>query len=210
MDIITIALLFALSYLIGSLPIGYAIGRLNGVDIFKTGSGNMGANNIARHLGKFWGIVTWFSDSAKGIVAILIARSLVPTEFHNIATIVGGVGAIVGHTWSIAVMFITGRLRGGKGASTAIGTWLTFIPPVVLAVIMSIWALIILTTRYVSLAVLVATALIGLTIIVLVLQQSFEPVYLLYLIVPVIIFYRHRENILALSEGRERKLGQRV
>jgi glycerol-3-phosphate acyltransferase PlsY len=210
MDILTPLLIFLLAYLIGSLPIGYLIGKLHGINIFKIGSGNMGANNIVRSLGFFWGGMTWFLDSMKGIAAILLARALVAPEHHALATILGAIGAIIGHNWSIAVMVITGRLRGGKGAATAIGTWLTFIPPILIAVAMSIWVIIVVTTRYVSLAVLVTTALIGVAVVALVLAQFFEPIYVLYLIVPIIVFYRHRENILALSQGKERKLGQRV
>ncbi|MDX2162644.1 MAG: glycerol-3-phosphate acyltransferase [bacterium] len=203
-------LLFAAAYLIGCIPVGYIVGKLNGIDVFNTGSGNMGANNIARALGYFWGGLTWFLDSMKGVAAILLLRLLTPPDQMGMATVIGAVGAIIGHTWSLAVYAITGRLRGGKGAATAIGTWLTFIPPVMVAVIMSIWVLVVVITRYVSLAVLLTTGLVAAGVIVMVATNFFAPVYLLYLVVPVIVFYRHRENIIALREGRERKLGQRV
>ncbi len=210
MDVFAALLYFVLAYLLGSVPIGYLIGKAHGFNIFNEGSGNMGANNITRKLGYFWGGLTWFLDSMKGIGAILLIRALVPSEEYALATVIGAVGAIVGHNWSVFVAMITGRLRGGKGAATAIGTWLTFFPPLMIAGVMAIWVLIVVITRYVSLAVLVTTGLVALTVIVMVAQGSFAPIFLLYLLVPIIVFYRHRENIIALSEGRERKLGQRI
>ncbi len=210
MNIFTVLLFFAIAYGLGSIPIGYLIGKTHGFNIFNEGSGNMGANNIARKLGYFWGGLTWFLDSMKGIGAILLIRALAPAEDFALATVIGAVGAIIGHNWSIFVRLITGRLRGGKGAATAIGTWLTFIPPLMIAGVMAVWVLIVVITRYVSLAVLVTTGLVALAVVIMVAQGSFAPIFLLYLLVPVIVFYRHRENIIALSEGRERKLGQRV
>jgi glycerol-3-phosphate acyltransferase PlsY len=202
--------LFVLAYAIGSIPVGYVVGKLHGFNVFTVGSGNMGANNITRRLGFFWGGLTWFLDSMKGIAAILIIRALSPADDDALATVIGAVGAIIGHTWSFAVKLITGKLRGGKGAATAIGTWLTFMPPLFFAGVMAVWVLIVVITRYVSLAVLVTTGIIALAVVIMVAVNFFTPVYLLYLIVPLIVFYRHRENIIALSEGRERKLGQRV
>ncbi len=210
MEIQSVLLLFATAYLIGAIPVGWVIAKLHGIDVFKIGSGNMGANNITRSLGYFWGGLTWLLDSTKGIAAILLARSFVPEDQHAFATVIAAVAAILGHTYSIWVMLITGKLRGGKGAATTIGTWFTFIPPLLVAGIMAIWVVIVVVTRYVSLAVLVTTGLVGLLVVVMVAMGSFAPVYLLYLLVPLIVFYRHRENILALSEGRERKLGQRA
>ncbi len=210
MNIIDTVFLFALAYAIGSIPVGYMVGKFNGINIFKIGSGNMGANNIARSLGLFWGGLTWFLDSMKGIAAILLMRALTLPDQMGFATVIGAVGAIIGHNWSFAIKLITGKLRGGKGAATAIGTWLTFMPPLFFAGVMAVWVFIVVVTRYVSLAVLVTTGIIALAVIIMVAVNFFTPVYLLYLIVPLIVFYRHRENIVALSEGRERKLGQRV
>ena len=210
MDVVSIILLFVIAYGIGSIPVGYVIGKLHGINIFTVGSGNMGANNIARSLGFFWGGLTWFLDSMKGIAAILLIRALTPSDQAALATVIGAVGAIIGHNWSFAVMLITGKLRGGKGAATAIGTWLTFIPLHIFAAVMALWVVIVVITRYVSLAVLVTTGIIAAAVIIMVASGTFTPIYLLYLLVPIIVFYRHRENIIALSEGRERKLGQRV
>lgn len=198
------------AYLIGSIPVAYIIGRLHGVNIFETGSGNMGAGNIARSVNKVWGGITWFLDSVKGIAAILVAQQLVSPDQYALATMLGAVAAIVGHNWSVFTVFITGHLRGGKGAAAAIGTWFAFVPLWIIAVVMTIWVIIVVTTRYVSLAVLVATALIGVAITVLVLSNFYSPIYISYLIVIALIFYRHRENIQALIEGRERRLGEKA
>jgi glycerol-3-phosphate acyltransferase PlsY len=195
------------AYLIGSIPVAYLVGRLHGINIFKVGSGNMGAGNIARAVSKTWGGITWLLDSMKAIVAILIVREIAPPDHLAVATMIGSIAAIVGHIWSIFVWFITGRFRGGKGAATAIGTWFLFIPLPLIAVVMSIWVLIVVTTRLVSLAVLTAIILISASIISLVLTGSYEPLYLSYLLVSALVIYRHRANIEALLEGRERRLG---
>ena len=197
------------AYLIGSIPVAYLIGKLHGINVFEIGSGNMGAGNIARAVNKKWGGFTWFLDSTKGIVAILIARQLAPPDQAAVATMVGAIAVIVGHVWSIFVVFITGRFRGGKGAATTIGTWFLFIPLPLIALVMSIWVLIVATTRLVSLAVITAIGLISILIVGMVVTGSYQPIYLSYLLVSVLILFRHQENIKALIEGRERRLGDR-
>ena len=111
-------LVLVLSYLLGALPTAFLVARLRGVNIFKVGSGNMGATNVARALGLGWGILTWFLDMSKGVVAILIARQIM-TNTLAIATVIAGIACIIGHNWSIFVALLTGKLRGGKGASVA-------------------------------------------------------------------------------------------
>ncbi len=210
MDILTIVLMIVVAYLIGSIPVAYIVGRLHGINIFTVGSGNMGAGNIARAVNKTWGGITWFLDSLKGVIAILVVRQFVPAEYQGLATMIGAIAAIVGHNWSIIVLFIAGKIRGGKGAATAIGTWFLFIPPLVIAVVMSIWVLIVLITRYVSLAVLTTTALIALLVVFFVVSGYYQPIYMSYLIVSALVFYRHRDNIKALIEGKERRLGEKA
>jgi len=210
MNIGTLLLMVGLAYLIGSIPVAYLIGRLHGVNVFNEGSGNMGAGNIARLINKKWAVLTWTLDSIKGVIAILVARQVMPADQYALATMVGAIAAIVGHNWSIFVLFITGQIRGGKGAATAIGTWFLFIPPLFIAIVMAIWVAIVLTTRYVSLAVLTTMGLISLLVIYWVADGNFQPVYLTYLVVTGMIFYRHRENIKALLAGKERRLGDKA
>lgn len=198
------------AYLIGAVPFPYIIGRLNGINIFSVGSGNMGANNVTRALGLGWGLITWFLDSAKGIIAILVARRLADGDHLAWATMIGAVAAIVGHTWSIFAYLITRRIRGGKGAATAVGTWFMFMPLLAIAVVMILGVLIVLITRYVSLGALLTNGAITVIILLMVAMGNLDPIYLGYLIISAIIFYRHRENMVAIWRGTERRFGERA
>jgi acyl phosphate:glycerol-3-phosphate acyltransferase len=202
-----IVLTFWIAYLVGAIPIAYLVSRLHGVDIFTIGSGNMGATNVARAVGTGWGLLTWALDMVKGVGAIVIARQLI-SDHTSAVTMIAAIGVIMGHNWSIIVMMITGHLRGGKGAAAALGTWLIFIPPLLIVIAFGIWLAIIITTRFMSLAVLTMTSVISLMIIGLVMVGYYEPVYVNYLIASGLIFFRHRDNIQRLLRGSERRFGE--
>jgi len=210
MNLIHIGILFIAAYLMGAVPFAYLIGRLNGIDIFTIGSGNMGATNIARSLGYFWGVVTMFLDSAKGVMAILILRELAPENHRLLVTMVGAVGAVLGHMWSVFVWMITGQFRGGKGAATATGTWFMFLPMLFIVVVMALAVVVLAFTRYMSLTVLISNTIISVVVVSLVLLNGYDPLYLIYLPICAVIFYRHRENIKSLLNGTERHFGERV
>ncbi|MFN7209666.1 MAG: glycerol-3-phosphate acyltransferase [Aggregatilineales bacterium] len=215
MDILQIplnaALAALLSYALGGFPSAYVIGKLNGIDIFKVGSGNMGATNVLRALGFKWAALVWLMDTGKGVLAVLLVRGLLGGD-STLNSVIAGVGAVVGHSWSLPVRLITGRLRGGKGAATAGGTWLIifFQWAHLILVPLSVLFAVIIATRYVSLAVL-ATAATGLLIALLLVAQNpanASPLYLVYAALVVgLVYYRHRENIQRLREGRERRIG---
>jgi glycerol-3-phosphate acyltransferase PlsY len=207
MHIEQIVLTFWIAYLIGSIPVAYLVARSRGVNIFTIGSGNMGAANVARAVGGRWGILTWGLDSVKGAITIYLVRQMNP-DHTAMATMVGAIGVIVGHNWSVVVMIITGRLRGGKGAAAAIGTWLVFLPLWLVVAAFFTWVGILILTRFVSLAVLTTTGLVSLGLIALVVFGYYDPIYISYLIVTAMIFFRHRENIQRLIAGNERRFGQ--
>ena len=167
----------------------------------------MGATNVARAVGTGWGLLTWALDMVKGVGAIVIARQLI-SDHTSAVTMIAAIGVIMGHNWSIIVMMITGHLRGGKGAAAALGTWLIFIPPLLIVIAFGIWLAIIITTRFMSLAVLTMTSVISLMIIGLVMVGYYEPVYVNYLIASGLIFFRHRDNIQRLLRGSERRFGE--
>jgi glycerol-3-phosphate acyltransferase PlsY len=198
-----------ISYIVGSFPTAYLIGRVHNINIFDVGSGNMGANNTARALGIKWGVFVWLVDSAKGITAILLAREIVDGH-HAVATVLSAVAVVTGHNWSIFATIISGRVRGGKGAATASGTWVLLVPPLIIAGILMIWATIVYLTRYVSLAVLTSVALASLALVGMVLLEVREPIYVAYMLVTLAVFYRHKTNIRALIAGTERRLGERA
>jgi acyl phosphate:glycerol-3-phosphate acyltransferase len=212
------------SYLIGSTPTAYIIGRLRGVDVFKVGSGNMGATNTARALGnKNYFYLVLVLDAIKGMIPILLARLFIAPQENAfyiaetssqaqawyLATILAAVSAVIGHNWSVFALMITGKLKGGKGAATAFGTVLMVAPPLVIVVISIIGFLVIKISRFVSLGVLTMNTIATVWLIVLAVQSLFPPVYMLYvLIVSAMIYYRFRENIRSLLAGTERRFGE--
>lgn len=202
-----VALIFGISYLIGSFPTAYVICRLHGVNIFEVGSGNMGANNTARAIGVQWGFAVWLFDGLKGLFAMLVARYIVAPDDGSAAMIISAVAVVFGHNWSLFATLLTGRVRGGKGAATASGTWILLAPPALFPVVLMLWALIVAITRYMSLAVLTCVAVVSAVIILL---RGDDPIYILYILVPLMVFYQHRQNIKALLEGTERRFGDRI
>src|SRR5579859_4014170 len=109
--------IFLVAYIVGSFPSAYLIGRLNRINIFDVGSGNMGANNITRALGFKWGAVVILMDVSKGIAGVLLGRVLMPGDELS-GGVIGAIAVVVGHNWSVLATLITGRLRGGKGVAT--------------------------------------------------------------------------------------------
>lgn len=205
--------IFALivGYLLGSTPSAYLIGRLNGIDIFKIGSGNMGATNVLRALGFKWAALVWLIDTGKGVLAVLLARAFPGDPLMN--SVAGGLAAVCGHNWSLFVRLITGQLRGGKGAATAGGTWLAVFSPFIHLILLPLSVMVAMTlaTRIISLSVL-ATAVSALILAILFVTGTGNSyLYAVYaLLIVALVFYRHRENIQRLREGRERRLGERA
>ncbi|RPJ01308.1 MAG: glycerol-3-phosphate acyltransferase [Chloroflexi bacterium] len=204
-----VILVIVLGYIIGSFPTAYLVARSRGVDIFKVGSGNMGANNVARALGPQYGALVWIVDGSKGILAILLARWIL-SDNQAAASSLAAVSAVAGHNWSLLATLITGSIRGGKGAATASGTFLLLAPTLLIALVLAVGAVIVLLTRYVSLAVLTSVAVAGIAFLILVLVGSLEPGYVLYLLVSWMVFVRHRSNIVNLLAGKERRWGERA
>ncbi len=186
-----------LAYIFGSAPAGAWVARTYGVDIQKVGSGNTGATNILRTLG--WGpaLVVAFFDVFKGGIAVLIARLLGIDGW-----LLGGVAvaAVLGHNYSIFMGF-----KGGKGVATSFGTML-FVSPWVALCVLPVGILIIWLTRYVS-AGSMAGAFAAVMMAILARQPLWEIVTLM--ILSALIFWTHRENIVRLREGNERRFGEK-
>jgi glycerol-3-phosphate acyltransferase PlsY len=208
-------LIFLLAYIVGSFPSAYIIGRLNRINIFEVGSGNMGANNVIRSLGLKWGIVVVALDVTKGVIGVLIGRLIMPWDPIS-GGVIGAIAVVIGHNWSVLATLLTGRLRGGKGVATAAGTMFLMAPIHVIAITLALWALIVILTRYVSLGALVGTAIgCGVMLLMIAQQQiyniSIPPSYSIYsLALTAMIYLRHWKNIISLLTGRERRLGERV
>jgi len=191
-----------LSYILGSIPFGYVIGRLKGVDLRAIGSGNIGTTNVYRALGLRYALCVFVLDSTKGLTATTLLSSLAREEAAY-APIICGLAVIAG---SVASLFM--RFRGGKGVATAVGVFIG-LAPIATIVSIAVWAIVVGLTRYVSLGSI--TAAICLPILIHLLGSSYtvtQPTLYLSLCVAAIVIIRHRSNIGRLINGTEHKIGR--
>ncbi|MBC7341557.1 MAG: glycerol-3-phosphate 1-O-acyltransferase PlsY [Clostridia bacterium] len=185
------------SYILGAVPFGYLVGRYLGTDIRKFGSGNIGTTNAFRVLGAGPGLVVLFGDVAKGVIPVLLgSRVGGPT-----LAVLAGILAVIGHNWPIFLKF-----RGGRGVATGAGM-LIALAPLVTLICFSVWIVVVLTTRYVSLGSIVAAC--SAPIVMLLLHQPWQFV-LVTILLALVIVWRHRPNLKRLLAGTEYKLGDRV
>jgi glycerol-3-phosphate acyltransferase PlsY len=187
-------LLASLAFLLGSLPTGLLIAKVRGVNLKETGSGNIGATNVLRTTGKGPALLTLIGDSAKGAVAVLIARYFGAGVFFEGVV---GLCAVLGHNFSLFLKF-----RGGKGVATSLGVLTIYSPQTGLFTII-IWLMTVLITRYSSLGALVSFGLLPLSALVL---DSREKVPVLFLMT-LLIFVRHKDNIRRIIKGTEPRIG---
>ena len=212
-----VILIIVASYLIGSFPTAYLLGKLKRVNIFEAGSGNMGGTNVARVLGKGWALLTVVIDVAKGVFAVLLARDVILPAQVGVATSVSATCVVVGHNWSLFATVLTASikggklrlmLRGGKGAATAFGAML-MIQPLQILVAAAIGIAVIARTRYVSLGVVIGFAVANLWLMLLVGVEFQPPILLLYAVaLSVMLTLRHWGNVQRLLAGTERRLGE--
>lgn len=195
----------ALAYLLGSIPFGYLLVRIfRKEDVRATGSGNIGATNVARSGGKGLGILTLLLDLAKGLAAVLIARHLAPGApgFPSDLAVGAAVAAVLGHIFPVWLGF-----RGGKGVATALGVFLALAPSVALAGVI-VFALLFAITRTVSLASIVAAAV--LPVFAMLLLPDRSPVYLGGVIfIALLVIVKHHANIQRLLNHTEPRFGSK-
>ncbi len=188
-------LLFA--YLLGSVPTGFVLGFLSGVDVRQGGSGNIGASNVVRLVGWKAGVITFLADVAKGLVPVVLSAQL---NFEPEVQALTALAAFLGHLYPIFL-----RFRGGKGVATALGIFTGLAPWVAMALVL-VFCPVALATRWISFASLTVAVLAP----VLVWLLSYEPPVLwASLIMGILIIMRHRENIKRLRSGTETKLNLR-
>lgn len=185
----------AAAYLIGSIPSGLILGKLFWhTDLREHGSHNIGATNAWRTLGKGAGIAVFIADSLKGQAGVMLGLSLVGTP---LAAVVGGLLAIIGHSFSLFL-----RFHGGKGVATSLGV-LSMLMGDVTFMLFVLWFTIVYVTRYVSLGSVVAGGLAP----ILAALFGYPMEYLLFTtITAVLVIVRHRENIKRLMNGTENKI----
>lgn len=181
-----------ISYLLGSIPVGYIICRvIKGIDIRTVGSGNIGATNVARAVGKKWGIITLILDILKGFLAVTIVGE--QAELSRIACALAVIG---GHNWTIFLKF-----RGGKGVATTAGALSGLVPAVFLSSF-CVWFVVFIIWRYISLASIIA----GISLPIFLALYREPKIYLgLGVVIALVGVIRHKENIRRLLRGEEKK-----
>ncbi|HUZ84784.1 MAG TPA: glycerol-3-phosphate 1-O-acyltransferase PlsY [Gaiellales bacterium] len=190
------AALVLFGYLLGAVPFGYLAGRARGVDLRREGSGNTGGTNAIRVLGARWGVPALILDVAKGSAAVLAAEQAGGLGLAVLA----GTAAVLGHTFPVFLGF-----GGGKGVATAAGATLALLPWLTLA-LLAVWIVMVLLTRYVSVASI--TIAVGLVVGVFALPQPWS-VRGYGAFASGMVLWRHRGNVARLRAGTEHRVNLR-
>ena len=205
-----LSLTVALAYVVGATPFGYMAGKMKGVDIRTHGSGNIGATNVIRVLGKGIGIPVFILDALKGLLPVCLAgwwfrQSPALAASAPLAEVLAALGAVLGHSFTFWLGF-----KGGKGVATTAGAMLGLSPIVLLGGI-AIWMLFFFTTRYVSLASMAAGVALcaGTAVQGKVTGHLNVPLLALTGIIALLVIWRHRSNIQRLLAGTENKAGSK-
>ena len=192
----------AVSYLLGSIPFGYLLVRiLKGEDVRASGSGNIGATNVARKSPAL-GVATLLLDAAKGLAAVLVARVLFGGPHQQLIMTTAALFAVLGHLFPVWLKF-----RGGKGVATSLGAFILLTPKSILSMVV-LFLLIAVAFRYVSLGSVAVAAAFPL------LAWAFHEYadagqLVLVALVSALVIWKHRQNIGRLANGTESKLGTR-
>jgi acyl phosphate:glycerol-3-phosphate acyltransferase len=194
------------SYLLGSIPAAYLAGKSRGIDLRKHGSGNLGATNVIRVLGTKIGLLVFAFDMAKGALPVALFPRWVtappPPVSDPIAIgILCGIAAIVGHVRPVYLNFG----RGGKGVATAAGVFLA-LAPVQTTLALLIFAVVLLSSGFVSLGSLTSAAVLPILLGVTVGVRS--PLFAISVVVALFVFWTHRANIVRLRNGEEHRFGK--
>lgn len=200
----------AVGYFFGSFPAGYFAGRLAGVDVRSRGSGNIGATNVLRVLGKRWGYPVFAIDVFKGFAAVRLAFFLVKywpvlqpnAEYFAILT---AIMSVVGHMFPIWL-----RFKGGKGVATTAGALFGLMPWVVPCIFL-LWFIVFETTRYVSLASIIAAISLPIVAALFARWKFIDTWALVYfcILIMVLVLWRHRSNFSRLLKGTEQRFDRK-
>ncbi|MES2996521.1 MAG: glycerol-3-phosphate 1-O-acyltransferase PlsY [Verrucomicrobiota bacterium] len=220
-----------IAFLLGSIPFGLIISRFKGIDIRRHGSGNIGATNVLRVMGKRYGITCLILDALKGFLPTVLGLSLIlfarmdnpftvealapwsarfPMLTAQIFQVVTGLCAILGHNYSPWVGF-----KGGKGIATSAGVLIALMPAAVV-ILMIVWLVVFLISRYVSLASIITAGLIPF----ITLWGSWhhgkiqngtwnKPLFTFSVLIAVLAIWKHRSNIQRLRNGTEHRFARK-
>jgi len=195
----------AAAYLIGSVPFGYLIGKMRGVDVRTVGSKNIGATNVFRTVGKKWGLLAFFCDFLKGFLPTLGASLYVSSAADTtaLASLPLGVGlaCVIGHTFTVFMKF-----KGGKGVATAFGMLVALIPPLV-GIAFLVFAVTVWLSHYVSLGSILAAGFLAVAIwFYPMFRPCALPVQVAVSLIGVFVIVKHKANIVRLIHHSENKI----
>lgn len=205
---LVVAMVMLLGYLLGSIPAGYVAGRIAGIDIRKEGSGNIGATNVVRVLGKIYGYPVFLIDVLKGVIAVVLASYLgnrLGQSAHIVLlAILAGVACVIGHNFPVWLGF-----RGGKGVATSIGVVFALMP-IAAIVVLVVWVLAFQLGRWVSLASVVAAIALPVAVALCYLNGPGGMILLSFSVVlTLLVLLRHRSNLVRLAQGTEPRFSRR-
>jgi len=195
-----VVLIITICYLLGSVPFGYIVGKLfKKIDIREFGSGNIGATNAFRILGPWLASLVAIGDIGKGIFSVYLVKYL--NIDSSLILAIAGLAVICGHDWSLFLGF-----KGGKGIATTFGVVFALNPMIaILALIVG--GIVVITTRYVSLASIFAV--ISIFVFTILFKQPFE--YIVFSAIILILgIFNHKDNIKRLKLKKERKIGEKI
>ena len=186
-----------IGYFLGSINFAVLVAKYKGLDLFSLGSGNPGATNVKRTIGPFWGNTVFFLDFSKGYLAVFLSQSILLLEGLNydLLGILGLLGTILGHSFSIFLKF-----RGGKGVATTMGGLLALMPWVLLLGLAA-WLMVFFSTRVVALASIVFA--ISLPISFYFLHDFSDVRWIFCIVLAILIVVRHYSNIQRLLSGKD-------
>jgi glycerol-3-phosphate acyltransferase PlsY len=213
-------ILIIFGYFLGAVPFGYMIGKAHGKDLRLIGSGNIGATNASRALGKKWGILCFFLDVLKGLIPMLLVPLLklmgsdlepekMPTRLF--LWLLVGCAAVLGHIFPVYLKF-----KGGKGVATSLGIVLGLFPYYTYCGLAAfiVWLITLLVWQYVSLSSIIASLCFPVFLLICIFAvESWKfsqlwPLLLMAILMAVLVVVRHTQNIKRLLEGSETKVGQ--
>jgi acyl phosphate:glycerol-3-phosphate acyltransferase len=204
--ILSYSLIAVVAYLLGSIPTGFLVAKARGIDIRTVGSGNIGATNVFRYLGKPAGIFVLLADALKGWLAVAVVAKLIGEWFYPAANqqaqecfqITAGACAILGHNYTCWLHF-----KGGKGIATSAGVLAALVLKPLL-IILAVWIIVFALFRYVSLASIAAA--VALPFAAWLTNQSLTLV-IVAAAMGALAIYKHKANIIRLINGTENRIG---
>lgn len=205
-------ILIIAAYLLGSVPFAMLIAKAYGKDLRKIGSGNIGATNLSRAVGKKWAYFCFLLDAGKGLIPMLIASNIIsspPTKIELLLSLVVGCAAIAGHIFPVYIKF-----KGGKGVATSFGVAMGLWPyyTICALIAMACWISCVFIWRYISLASIIAAIVFPITLTTItILNKTWQfenlwPLFIASIVIPLMVITKHRENIVRIIHGNEHKV----